>query len=430
MSMNEEMIFRLVLLSVAVVQTGIGIFFLRKSGAATNLFKHRQAGVLLTGAIFLSYAALVLIVLAYLLQPEWTDWSRIVVPIWFRWLGVIVLLLGAAVVVGGFRHLGNNLTISPSTKAGHQLVTTGSYGWVRHPLYSGVFLESAGISLLMENWFAAVSGAAFCVLLALRTRCEEANLVAEFGDEYRQYQLRVGMFVPHQDKRKAILQTTPGIIMVSFLSYAMLAGILFGPAGRSDLPWFWLALATFALSHLVTIVVVICDDKELARERMKPGAGEPGWDKTVLRLFASLILVNLVLASLDVGRWQFSDSVPDILQALGLAGIAIGMAIMTWCMVVNTFFAKVVRIKKDRGHRVIDSGPYRFVRHPGYVGWVILWFSFTLSLGSWLAVGASFIVNAVMVVRTFLEDRFLIENLAGYDAYAKRVKSRLLPGIW
>ena len=163
---------------------------------------------------------------------------------------------------------------------------------------------------------------------------------------------------------------------------------------------------------------------------MKPGAGVPGWDKTVLRLLGILVLANLVVGSLDVGRWQLSDSVPQLLQAFGLIGIAAGMAMMTWCMVVNTFFAKVVRIQKDRGHHVIDSGPYRYVRHPGYVGWVILWLSVNLALGSWLAVGGSFFVNAVMVVRTSLEDRFLIRNLAGYDEYAKRVKSRLLPGIW
>ena len=75
---------------------------------------------------------------------------------------------------------------------------------------------------------------------------------------------------------------------------------------------------------------------------MKPGAGVPAWDKTFLRLFGILVLANLVVGSLDVGRWQFADSVPRVLQAFGLAGIVAGMAIMTWCMVVNTFFAKVV----------------------------------------------------------------------------------------
>ena len=254
--------------------------------------------------------------------------------------------------------------------------------------------------------------------------------MAQFGDEYRQYQRRVGMFVPHKEECQSILQTTPAMVVVSLLSYAMLAGILFGLAGRWDLPWFWLTLATFAGSHLVTIAVVISDDPELARERMKPGAGVPGWDKTILRLFGILVLANLVVGSLDVGRWQLSDSVPQLLQAFGLVGIAAGMGIMTWCMVVNTFFAKVVRIQEDRGHQVIDSGPYQYVRHPGYVAWVILWFSFNLALGSWLAVGGSFLVNALIVVRTSLEDRFLIENLAGYDQYAKRVKSRLLPRIW
>ena len=428
--MADDEIFRLVLLLTTVVQTTISIHYLRQTGAAAALFKHRQAGVLLTGAIVLSYVAYALIVLAYLIRPNWTVWSTVVLPTWLRWVGVVILLVGGVVVAHGFRDLGSNLTISPSTKEGHQLVTTGSYGWVRHPLYSAVFIESVGVCLLMANWFAAVSAATFCVLIALRTRLEEANLVAQFGDDYRQYQLRVGMFVPHKEKWQSFLQSTPGMVGVSLLSYALLAGILFGPAGRWDLPWFWLTLATFAVSHLVTIAVVIRDDPELARERMNPGAGVPDWDKIVLRLFGILVLANLVLASLDVGRWQLSDSVPQLLQAIGLAGLAAGMAIMTWCMVVNTFFAKVVRIQEDRGHQVIDSGPYQYVRHPGYVGWVILWFSLHLALGSWLAVGGSFLVNAVMVVRTSLEDRFLIENLAGYDEYAKRVKSRLLPGIW
>ncbi len=113
----------------------------------------------------------------------------------------------------------------------------------------------------------------------------------------------------------------------------MLAGVLFGLAGRWDLPWFWLTLATFAGSHLVTIAVVIRDDPELARERMKPGAGVPGWDKTVLRLIGILVLANLVVGSLDVGRWQLSDSVPQLLQAFGLVVTARPNRI--WAVCIN-----------------------------------------------------------------------------------------------
>ena len=355
--MTDDEIFRLVLLFVSVVQTSISVYYLRQAGAVAALFKHRQAGVLLTGAIVLSYVTYALIVLAYLIQPNWTEWSGFSIPVWMRWLAAIILLLGGAVVIRGLRDLGRNLTISPSTKENHQLVTTGSYGWVRHPLYSGVFVESVGVCLLMANWFAAVSAATFCVLIALRTRIEEANLVAEFGDEYHQYQQGVGMFIPNKEKCQSFLQTTLGMVVVSLLSYLLIAGIMFGVAGRWDLPWFWLTLATFAGSHLVTIAVVIRDDPELARERMKPGAGVPSWDETILRLFGILALANLVVGSLDVGRWQLSDSVPQLVQACGLVGIAAGMAMMTWCMVVNTFFAKVVRIQEDRGHQVIDSGP-------------------------------------------------------------------------
>jgi protein-S-isoprenylcysteine O-methyltransferase Ste14 len=124
------------------------------------------------------------------------------------------------------------------------------------------------------------------------------------------------------------------------------------------------------------------------------------------------------------------DTVPPLLQGVGLLGVAAGMALLTWSMAVNTFFSKVVHIQAERGHRVIDSGPYRFVRHPGYGGWTVLWVSYNLALGSWLAVGVSLFVVAVLVARTVLEDRFLIRNLSGYAEYAHRVKWRLIPGIW
>ena len=99
-------------------------------------------------------------------------------------------------------------------------------------------------------------------------------------------------------------------------------------------------------------------------------------------------------------------------------------------MAANTFFSKVVRIQDDRGHHVIDTGPYRFVRHPGYVGWAILGNGFMLALGSWLAVGISLVIILLIIVRTYLEDRFLISNLDGYSEYATRVKRRLIPGVW
>lgn len=222
----------------------------------------------------------------------------------------------------------------------------------------------------------------------------------------------------------------PKVLFVSVLTYLALAACLFGLAGRLDLPWFWATLVVFTASHQLMIWVVFRQDPGLVRERFKPGVGVPLWDKFVLRLTAVLMFANLVIAPLDVGRYHWSDFPTPTFQAIGLLSLTLGMSLMTWSMAVNTFFSKVVRIQDDRGHRVIDSGPYRFVRHPGYVGWILLWPGFILALGSWLAFGLSTIGVVAIVIRTFLEDGFLQANLDGYGDYSSRVKWRLIPGVW
>ena len=115
--MTEEDSLRFVLLFATVVQTAISIYYLSQAGAATTLFKHRQAGALLTGAIVLSYAAYALIVAVYLILPNWTVWSSVALPIWMRWLGVIILLMGGVVVVRGFRDLGTSPSAPQRKKA-------------------------------------------------------------------------------------------------------------------------------------------------------------------------------------------------------------------------------------------------------------------------------------------------------------------------
>ena len=99
-------------------------------------------------------------------------------------------------------------------------------------------------------------------------------------------------------------------------------------------------------------------------------------------------------------------------------------------MGVNPFFEKTVRIQTERGHRVIDTGPYAFVRHPGYLGFFGWCLSAPLLLGSWWAFVPAVLSVVDLVVRTALEDRTLREELEGYEAYSNRVPHRLLPGIW
>jgi protein-S-isoprenylcysteine O-methyltransferase Ste14 len=107
-----------------------------------------------------------------------------------------------------------------------------------------------------------------------------------------------------------------------------------------------------------------------------------------------------------------------------------GDAVFVWAMAVNRFFEGFVRIQKERGHRVVAAGPYRFVRHPGYVGSTVMWGGLFLALGSPLALASAASIVAILVLRTALEDRMLQRDLEGYRDYAARVRYRLVPGLW
>jgi len=230
-------------------------------------------------------------------------------------------------------------------------------------------------------------------------------------------------------ERRPLLTRLPLLLAAVALAYAALGGLLFALAGRTDLPWMWAALGAVCASHL-GIVLVLRRDPDLIAERLRPGPGVPTWDRVVGAVGGALALAALVAAALDVGRWHRSDTVPVAARAAGLAGIVLGIAFVAWAMATNTFFSRLVRIQSERGHRVVTGGPYRFVRHPGYVGWTLLSVGCLLALGSWIGVGIGLLETALIVYRTVREDRFLHERLEGYADYAARVRWRLLPGLF
>ena len=153
------------------------------------------------------------------------------------------------------------------------------------------------------------------------------------------------------------------------------------------------------------------------------------WDKVWGGLYAPVFLSTYVVAGLDAVRYGWS-SMPGWLWLIGLAIFLPGTAVFSWSMGVNPFFEKTVRIQTERGHQVIDTGPYRFVRHPGYLGFLGWILSAPFLLGSWWAFVPSVLSVAGLVGRTALEDRTLREELAGYAEYATRVRFRLIPGVW
>lgn len=202
-------------------------------------------------------------------------------------------------------------------------------------------------------------------------------------------------------------------------------GVLFGSAGRWDLPFFWAWLGVLMGSMALVMATI---DRELLRERDQPGPG--GKDRHMRLVFMPIFLAHMVIAGLDVGRFHFSDTVPVWLRIAGLVGLALCLATTAWIIRVNRFFSPVVRIQKERGHYLISHGPYAWVRHPGYLSSLPAFPLGGLALGSWWALAPLVAGIFLLLRRTVIEDRFLREHLAGYEEYSERVRYRLVPGLW
>jgi protein-S-isoprenylcysteine O-methyltransferase Ste14 len=213
-------------------------------------------------------------------------------------------------------------------------------------------------------------------------------------------------------------------IRVFVILGAMIAAI-FGSAGRWNLPFAWASLG-IAVAFAATIIFKI--DPSLRRERLNPAPG--GQDRRLRATMVPFMLGGWIVAGLDVGRFHWSDTIPFGWRVAGLVGLALGIGISFWAMMANRFFSPVVRIQQERGHHLITSGPYQYLRHPGYLGTIASYVSGTMALGSWWALLPAAGITVLIVRRTRLEDRFLQHELEGYAAYAEKVRYGLLPGVW
>jgi protein-S-isoprenylcysteine O-methyltransferase Ste14 len=177
-------------------------------------------------------------------------------------------------------------------------------------------------------------------------------------------------------------------------------------------------------------VLVVPLDPELVEERTQIKEGVKDWDKRITVVGSVLYpLAILIVAGLDA-RYGWSPRVPTAVQLAALAIAAAGNLVSIWATAVNRFYGRFVRIQRERGHVVVSDGPYRYVRHPGYLGQIIFSLASALALGSLWALIPGGLFALLLVARTALEDRTLQEELEGYKAYTRRVRHRLLPQIW
>lgn len=218
-----------------------------------------------------------------------------------------------------------------------------------------------------------------------------------------------------------IVRETLGII---FLGVA-----LFVSAGRVDWMMGWALVVITTLWVLGTAFVLIPDRPDLIAERIGPRKGAKAWDKMIMGVFGMTVLAKLIVAGLDV-RFGWTESLALPVQVVALLFALAANTLVVWATAANTFFSQIVRIQEERGHRVATGGPYRFVRHPGYVGVVLFELATPILLGSLWALIPGGVGAILIVVRTALEDRTLFHELDGYPAYSAGVKYRLLPGVW
>jgi protein-S-isoprenylcysteine O-methyltransferase Ste14 len=204
---------------------------------------------------------------------------------------------------------------------------------------------------------------------------------------------------------------------------------MFGAAGRLDWPGAWALIVFFFLFLFFVLVWGTRNAPELLDERGSRAANVPHWDKIIMTTYRVMVMVLMITAALDAGRFRWSH-MPVGVQAFGGSIVFLGSCLVFWCFRTNAFLSSDARIQADRGHCVVRGGPYRYVRHPMYIALIVLMPSVALLLGSWWAVIPAGVIVVLFFVRTALEDRMLRAELAGYEEYAASVRYRLVPGIW
>ena len=190
-------------------------------------------------------------------------------------------------------------------------------------------------------------------------------------------------------------------------------------------PWLWAYCVVWSATVTYGVLGI---DADLARERFNPPTR--GADRAALGFIRLLGLTHLVVGALDAGRWHLTVPVPSTIRGAALVGMGISMWVVFRSMHENRYFSSVVRVQHDRGHQVVETGPYALVRHPGYAGMLAAMPFSGLAMGSWVGFAVALGYSVLIIRRVLFEDAFLQRHLNGYTAYAQRVTHRLIPGTW
>jgi protein-S-isoprenylcysteine O-methyltransferase Ste14 len=207
------------------------------------------------------------------------------------------------------------------------------------------------------------------------------------------------------------------------------AALLFVSAGTLGWSAGWWYIGLYVLMLAAASFVMIPNRREVIEERSKGAQGGKSWDALLTRLMIIPSLGLLVLAGLDQ-RWGWTPPLPVWVRLMGGLLFLLGYAVVLWAMYTNKFFSQAVRIQTERGHVAVTGGPYRIVRHPGYLGMTTSLLGAVFLLDCLYGLVCFLLYLVLIILRTRLEDRTLLAELPGYTEFAGRTKFRLIPGVW
>ena len=214
-----------------------------------------------------------------------------------------------------------------------------------------------------------------------------------------------------------------------FIGTFIFFAILFISAGRLDY-WQGLIYVIIGLIMFVLNYTVLRIDPELLKERSKPGEGTKNWDKIILGLSFLITISMYNIAGLDSGRYHWSPDFPMSLVLVGIILTVSGQLLFMIAQKQNKFFSSTVRIQTNREHAVCDTGLYKFVRHPAYLGSIIQALGFPLLFCSLWSIIPICLLIILFLIRTNLEDKTLKNELRGYPEYSNKTRYKIVPYIW
>jgi len=219
------------------------------------------------------------------------------------------------------------------------------------------------------------------------------------------------------------------IVIEYIIAVPFMALVFFLALGHTNLMSAWVFFCVAFIGSLSSILVLANKHPEVLNHRGERKKGTKIWDKFFPAFLIFGYYAQIIVAGLDLGRYHWSFLNLGYI-ALGIVLYMIGAYVLHLAMAENTHFEKTVRIQEDRNHHVISTGPYRYIRHPGYFGAILWSIGIPLALGSIYSLLLGVFVIIMIIIRTALEDATLKRELAGYLEYTQKIRYRLFPGIW